>query len=84
MFGNVNYLFCCSHLFIQTTGYLFAIGSKPKGVETKAAYSIDLTEELRALDGAIIECRYVDRRWFFVRVRNDCEYPNVHIWLSGT
>ena len=45
---------------------------------------IRLILQRNCLDGAIIECRYVDRRWFFVRVRNDCEYPNVHIWLSGT
>ena len=80
---TVNHLLCSAH-FRRATGHLFAIGSKPKGVETQAG-SIDLTDELRAMDGAIIECRSnVDRRWNFVRVRNDCENPNVHIWLSGT
>ena len=38
--------------------------------------TIPLTEEIRGLDDQIIECRYVDRQWVFVRQRNDRLHPN--------
>jgi hypothetical protein len=28
------------------------------------------------LDGRIIECRFADRQWIFVRQRNDRHHPN--------
>lgn len=62
---------------------MYAIGTKPKGIEVKAG-TIDLTDELREMNESIIECRNVGNRWLLVGVRNDCEHPNVHVWLSGT
>ncbi|XP_046655756.1 mRNA-capping enzyme-like isoform X2 [Daphnia pulicaria] len=38
--------------------------------------TIELTKELRNLDGRIIECRFADRQWIFVRQRNDRHHPN--------
>jgi hypothetical protein len=38
--------------------------------------TVPLTEEIRGLDGHIIECRFVDRQWVFVRQRNDRLHPN--------
>ena len=38
--------------------------------------TIPLTEEIRGLDDQIIECRYVNRQWVFVRQRNDRLHPN--------
>lgn len=34
--------------------------------------TIQLTDELRDLDGFIIECYYVDHRWVFSRKRDNC------------
>jgi len=62
------------------TGDLLAIG--PDGKEVKAA-SIDLTDDLKTMGGAIIECEKVDDRWLFVRVRNDREHPNVYLSKRG-
>ncbi len=38
--------------------------------------TIPLTDELRKLDGHIIECHNVDSRWVFVRPRRDRMNPN--------
>lgn len=38
--------------------------------------TIALTKEIRDLDGRIIECRFADRQWIFVRQRNDRHHPN--------
>ena len=34
--------------------------------------TIELTDELRDLDGSIIECYYVDHHWVFSRKRDNC------------
>ncbi|XP_057374510.1 mRNA-capping enzyme-like [Daphnia carinata] len=42
-----------------------------------------LTDEIRNLDGCIIDCRYVDHRWVFVKQRFDRKIPNGHRALNG-
>ena len=37
---------------------------------------IALTDETRELDGRIIDCRYVDGRWVFQKLRHDRQHPN--------
>lgn len=56
-----------------------------KGPERKEVKhgTIDLTEDLRNMDGSIIECRFVDDRWMFVRIRNDSELPNGKHAIEG-
>ena len=59
---------------------LYAIGTKPKGVEIKFDTMNKLTDEMRTiLDGSIIECNEKRGFWHFIRVRNDIDQPNVHI-----
>ena len=38
--------------------------------------TITLTGELRKLDGEIVDCRYVDHHWIFIKVRTDRKHPN--------
>jgi hypothetical protein len=39
---------------------------------------IKLTDEIRELDGRIIDCHYVDNQcWVFSKLRDDRKYPNV-------
>ncbi len=79
---------CCSLNHSQTTGHLYALRWKrghEKGDRKEASHhTIKLTDELRTMSDAIIECRNVDSRWMFVRVRNDFKHPNVHLGPSGT
>jgi len=44
---------------------------------------IDLTDELRTMNGFIIECRFVDNRWSLVRKRTDRKHPNGLRAISG-
>ena len=39
--------------------------------------AIKLTDELRLLDGRIIDCIYKDNQWIFQKLRNDRKHPNV-------
>lgn len=56
-----------------------AKGRKPQSVDELKCAQIDLTDELRSMNGSIIECHYdyVDLKWTFSRVRSDLERPNV-------
>lgn len=38
--------------------------------------TIKVTKELRKLDNKIIECKYENNEWKFMRVRTDKSYPN--------
>ncbi len=62
-------------------GHLLAIG--PDGNELKAGSIELITDDLKTMGGAIIECEEVDGRWVFVRVRNDREHPKVHLSKLG-
>lgn len=77
-----SYLLSCTH-HRHTSGHLYAIGPNPEGEEVRAG-AIDLTAELRTLNGRVIECQKINGRWVFVRVRNDREHPNVHLSKYGT
>ncbi|KAI9556338.1 hypothetical protein GHT06_018912 [Daphnia sinensis] len=52
--------------------------NKEKKYET-----IPLTDEIRKLDGRIVECRYVDHHWVFVKQRLDRDYANGRKALTG-
>ncbi len=45
--------------------------------------SIALTDEIRELDGRIIDCYYVDNQWVFKKLRNDREHPNGRIAVTS-
>ncbi|XP_057374511.1 mRNA-capping enzyme-like [Daphnia carinata] len=45
--------------------------------------TIPLTDELRKLDGQIVDCRYVDHHWVFVKERLDRNHPNGKSALLG-
>ena len=38
--------------------------------------TITLTDELKEYHDSIIECRYADHQWIFVRLRGDRKHPN--------
>ena len=57
-----------------------------KGLEREEVKhgTIDLTEDLKNMDGSIIECRFVDdNRWAFARIRNDSDLPNGNYAIEG-
>lgn len=64
-----------------STGDLFVVG--PGRIEMKYT-TIDLTDDLKKMNGSIIECRYVDHHWIFVRLRNDRKHPNGRRTVIGT
>lgn len=37
---------------------------------------IDMTEEIRQLDGQLIACENVDHQWVFKKVRKERQHPN--------
>jgi hypothetical protein len=37
---------------------------------------IALTEEIKKLDGCIIDCRYFDHQWLFIKQLHDRNHPN--------
>lgn len=45
--------------------------------------TIPLTDEIRKLDGCIIDCRYEDHHWVFVKERLDRNHPNGRNALLG-
>ena len=61
---------------------MYAIGANDQEVKYK---SIAITDELRAMNGSIIECRYDDHTetWDFLRVRRDNQEPNTRLYTSG-
>ncbi|XP_046456075.1 mRNA-capping enzyme-like isoform X2 [Daphnia pulex] len=38
--------------------------------------TIKMTEEIKKLDGCIIDCRYFDHQWIFIKQRHDRNHPN--------
>ncbi|XP_046651275.1 mRNA-capping enzyme-like [Daphnia pulicaria] len=38
--------------------------------------TIRLTEEIKTLDGCIIDCRYFEHQWIFIKQRHDRNHPN--------
>lgn len=67
--------------FSESTGNLYVVG--PGRIEMKYT-TIDLTDELKKMNGSIIECRYVDHHWILVRLRNDRKHPNGRRTVIGT
>ena len=57
------------------------VGAKRE--EVKYESKIGLTDELRTMNGCIIECRLVDNRWSLVRKRTDRKHPNGLRAISG-
>ena len=45
--------------------------------------TIALTDDLRELDGEIIDCRYVDHHWIFMKLRKDRKHPNGKRAING-
>ena len=59
-----------------STGSLYVgPGKGPNRNEVKYG-TIDLTDELRSMNGSIIECHYVDHQWIFSRKRIDRNHPH--------
>jgi len=50
-------------------------GKGPNREEVKYG-TINLTDELRNMNGSIIECHYVDHQWIFLRKRTDRNHPH--------
>ncbi|EFX60872.1 hypothetical protein DAPPUDRAFT_275132 [Daphnia pulex] len=42
-----------------------------------------MTEEIKKLDGAIIDCRYFDHQWIFIKQRHDRNHPNGRRAITG-
>lgn len=51
-------------------GYLY-VGQKDRPFST-----IKLTKELKELNNKIIECKYENNQWMFMRERTDKSFPN--------
>jgi len=62
--------------------YALGTGKGPNKGEKKYA-SILLTDEMRDKSGSIIECRFVDQNWIFVRERTDRSRPNGRKTING-
>lgn len=45
--------------------------------------TIAVTDEIRELDGHIIDCDYVDHQWIFKEVRHDRKHPNGRKAVDG-
>jgi hypothetical protein len=59
-------------------GYLFASGlTRPFGM-------MKVNKTLRELDNKIIECRFQDNNWVFMRERTDKSFPNSRTTAQGT
>ena len=64
---------------------MYAIGTKPKGVEIKFDTMKLTDDEIRTIaDGSIIECSGERGSWKFIRVRDDVDQPNVHVVKDST
>ncbi|EFX64763.1 hypothetical protein DAPPUDRAFT_265826 [Daphnia pulex] len=50
------------------------VGSQDR-IEIKYAI-IRLTDEMKMLDGCIIDCRYFEHQWIFIKQRHDRDHPN--------
>jgi len=64
---------------------LYALTGPGKGPERQEAkYTwINLTDELRKLNGFIIDCQYVEQHWIFVRQSVDRYRPNTKFTIYG-
>ena len=61
---------------------LFTNGPYDEAVKFKS--TIEWREELKAMDaGSIIDCRYLDGQWIYLRANTDRELPNCLHWISG-
>ena len=78
----VNGLFVKKNSFDQKFGELHVSGPWPNNTTAKFD-DIQLTDELRKLDGRIIDCIYVDNQWVFQKLRNDRKHPNVRQAAEG-
>ncbi|EFX64761.1 hypothetical protein DAPPUDRAFT_229747 [Daphnia pulex] len=45
--------------------------------------TIKLTEEIKKLDGCIIDCRYFEHQWIFITQRHDRNHPNGRRAIMG-
>jgi mRNA-capping enzyme len=44
---------------------------------------IRLTDEMKMLDGCIIDCRFFDHQWVFMKQRHDRDHPNGRQAVTG-
>lgn len=65
-FGN---LFGC-RIVRRKIGYLYVGGHDPPFASTK------VTKDIKDLDGKIIECKFENNSWVFMRERTDKSFPN--------
>ncbi len=56
-------------------GQLYVGGGGPH-VQEIVHGQIALTEEIKKLDGCIIDCRYFDHQWLFIKQLHDRNHPN--------
>lgn len=66
---NVQYL-SISRLLTKKVGFLYVGGFDPSFARMK------YTKELEKYDGKIIECRFENNTWIFMRERTDKSFPN--------
>jgi len=71
---NKTYLACFfAYSVMPKKGGLY-VGGTGKSMDEYC--EINLTEEIQEFDGKIIDCKYADNQWIFVKVRNDRQHPN--------
>lgn len=58
-------------------GYLYVGGHAPP------VHSIKYTKMLKDLDDKIIECKFENGRWVFMRERTDKSFPNSYATAKG-
>ncbi len=64
---------------------LYALTGPGKGPNREEARyaTIELTDELRDMNGSIVECCFVDQHWIFVRKRVDRYRPYTKFTIQG-
>ena len=55
---------------------------KGKGQEVYFT-DMEVTDEIREMDGKIIKCLYLDGRWVFKKLKNDRKHPNGFKTVQG-
>ena len=68
-------------IFFSPTEAELYVGSQDR-IEIKYDM-IRLTDEMKMLDGCIIDCRYFDYQWIFMKQRHDHDHPNGRQAVKG-
>lgn len=63
-------VYLCFSIVSKKVGHLFV------GKRDGPFASMKYTKELKDLDGKIIECKFEDQQWKFMRERTDKSFPN--------